>query len=254
MAIKQSFSWWCFQGRGVEAADLLSQAKQIGYSAVELIGPELFLQVHDCGLTISAHGGHDSIGCGLNDPAEHDRIEREINEALALAVKWNISNLIVFSGNRRAGVGDEEAAEHAAAGLRRVAGAAEDAGVTLVMELLNSRVDHPQYQCDSTAWGISVCRAVASPQVKLLYDIYHMQIMEGDIIARIGQNHEFFAHYHTAGVPGRHDLDDQQELNYAAIVRAIAATGYTGYLGHEFVPKADPVAALQAAYQLCDGA
>jgi hydroxypyruvate isomerase len=133
-----------------------------------------------------------------------------------------------------------------------VAPLAEQAGVTLVLELLNSKKDHPDYQADHTAWGVRVCEAVGSPAVKLLYDIYHMQIMEGDVISCIQQNHQWLAHYHTAGVPGRHDLDQEQELYYPAICRAIVATGYDGFLGHEFVPKGEPIAALEAAYKTCD--
>ena len=200
---------------------------------------------------IASHGGHQSISSGLNDVTQHDRIEAEIHKNLALAVKYEIPNLIVFSGERRAGLSEAEGAENCAVGLRRVAKAAEDAGVTLVMELLNSKVDHRGYQCDRSAWGIQVCESVGSPRVKLLYDIYHMQIMEGDIIRTIQEGHAHFGHYHTAGNPGRRDMDDTQELNYPPILRAIAATGYDGYVGHEFIPKGDPVTALRAAFDLC---
>ncbi len=158
-----------------------------------------------------------------------------------------IPNLLCFSGNRN-GLDDEVGAEITAAGLARIAPAAEEAGVTLVLELLNSKVDHPDYQADHTAWGVQVCRAVGSPRVKLLYDIYHMQIMEGDIIRTIQAVHPFIGLYHTAGNPGRNDLDDEQELNYAAILRAIRATGYTGYISHEFIPKGDPAAALRTTF------
>ena len=147
---------------------------------------------------------------------------------------------------------DDTGAAITAEGLARVAGAAEDAGVTLVLELLNSKVNHPGYQCDHTAWGVRVCEAVNSPRVRLLYDIYHMQIMEGDIIRTIQRHHAWFGHYHTAGNPGRHDLDDAQELQYPAIMRAVAATGYTGFVGQEFLPKGEPVAALRHAFALCD--
>jgi len=249
--MKQSFSWWCFENRGADDT-LLAAAKKIGYAGVELIPATKFSQVADSGLAIASHGGHESIGSGLNDLKNHDRIESEIHANLALAVKYQIPNLIVFSGDRRPGLSDAEGADHTAAGLHRVAKAAEEAGVTLVLELLNSKVDHVGYQCDHTDWAVKVVDAVGSPRVKVLYDIYHMQVMEGDIIATIGQHHSHFGHYHTAGVPGRHDLDDAQELNYPPIVRAIAETGYGGYLGHEFIPKGDPIAALQAAYRLCD--
>ena len=252
MPLKQSISWWCYANKGVSDDVLLQKAKTIGFDAVELISETLFERVRDQGFVIASHGGHQSIERGLNDPAEHDRIEREITRSLALAQKHQIPNLIVFSGSRRDGLTEEEGLENTARGLSRVARAAEDAGVTLVMELLNSKVDHPGYQCDHTAWGVEVCQRVGSPRVKLLYDIYHMQIMEGDVIRTIGDNHAHFGHYHTAGVPGRRDLDGAQELNYPPILRAIAATGYDGYVGHEFIPKGDPIAALEAAYHLCD--
>ncbi len=247
--LRQSVSWWCYAGRGVDDATLLRGIQKIGFEAVELIGEEKFAQVHDAGLKIASHNGHRSIELGLNDPREHARIEREIRRNLDLAQRHQIPNLIVFSGSRREGLTDEQGIAHTAEGLRRVAPAAEAAGVTLVLELLNSRLDHPGYQCDHTAWGVQVCERVGSPRVKLLYDIYHMQVMEGDVIARIRRRHPDFAHYHTAGVPGRHDLDDTQELNYAPILQAILDTGYTGYVGHEFIPKGDPVA-LEAAFRL----
>jgi hydroxypyruvate isomerase len=234
----------------VDDATLLRRIRDIGYEAVELIDQAYFDQVRDSGLQIASHGGHRSIEHGLNDPREHDRIEREIKQNLALAQKYQIPNLIVFSGSRRTELSEKQGITHTVQGLRRVAPAAEEAGVTLVLELLNSKVDHHDYQCDHTAWGIEVCEQVGSPHVKLLYDFYHMQIMEGGIIASIRENSKHFAHYHTAGVPGRRDLDEAQELNYPAILRAVADTGYAGYVGHEFIPKGEPVAALQAAYDL----
>lgn len=252
MPINQSVSWWCFANRGVDDDTLLAKIKTMGYKGVELVGESLFDRVRDAGLAIVSHGGHQSISRGLNDLGEHDRIEREIERALALAVRYEIPTLIVFSGDRRDGLTDDEGAENTARGLQRVARAAEEAGVNLVMELLNSKVDHRNYQGDHTAWGIRVCEMVNSPHVKLLYDIYHMQIMEGDVIQTIRDFNTHFGHYHTAGVPGRHDLDDTQELNYPPILRAIAETGYDGYVGHEFIPKGDPVAAIEAAFPLCD--
>jgi hydroxypyruvate isomerase len=252
MPIRQSVSWWCFANRGIPDKKLLAKAKTIGYEAVELIEENLFDQARDTGLVIASHGGHQSIERGLNDLAEHDRIEAEVRSNLQLAQKYAIPNLIVFSGSRRAGLTEEEGIENTALGLSRVVQAAEEAGVNLVLELLNSKVDHGGYQSDHTAWGVEVCHRVGSPRVGLLYDIYHMQIMEGDIVQTIRNSHAHFLHYHTAGVPGRHDLDDTQELNYPPIIRAIAATGYKGYVGHEFIPKGDPIAALEQAYKLCD--
>ncbi len=249
--IKQSVSWWCFARGDITPETLVRAAADIGYEALELVGPEHWQLIKDHGLAIAAFGGHQSIAAGLNRREHHGRIEQEILANLKRAEQWSIPNLICFSG-KRDGLDDATGAEIAAEGLRRVARAAEDAGVNLVLELLNSKVDHADYQCDRTAWGIKVCQMVDSPRVKLLYDIYHMQIMEGDIIRTIRDHHAFFAHYHTAGNPGRHDLDDTQELYYPAIIRAIAATGYDGYVGHEFVPKDDPVAALRAAFDLCN--
>jgi hydroxypyruvate isomerase len=252
MAFKQSFSWWCFQGRGVEEKELLEAAKKIGYPAVELISEDMFDRVRDMGLAISSHPGHRLAKEGLNDPVHHSEIEDTILDKLELANKYEIPNLIVFSGERRPGLTDEEGIENSAIGLKRVAKAAEDANINLVIELLNSKVDHGGYMCDLTSWGVAVCEKVDSPRVKLLYDIYHMQIMEGDIIRTIQNSHAHFAHYHTAGNPGRRDMDDTQELCYPPILRAIKETGYDGYIAHEFIPKGHPVEALEAAYRLCD--
>jgi len=251
MPLRQSFCWWTFAGRGVSDPELLQAANAIGYEAVELIGKEHFEWARDLGLTIAAHNGQQSLDRGWNDRANHPQLQAELDSNLALAQKYQIPNLIVFSGNRRAGLSEEAGLENTVLGLSRNAKAAEDAGVTLVMELLNSKVDHPGYQCDRTAWGVEVCRRIASPRVKLLYDIYHMQVMEGNLIRTIEANCAEFGHYHTAGNPGRQDLDQAQEIFYPPLFRAIAATGYTGFVGHEFIPKGDPAAALQAAYDLC---
>ncbi len=250
MPIRQSFSWWCFADRGVEDKALLAAAKEIGYEAVELLPDDKLQLALDAGLVIASHPGHRLRLEGLNDTNCHDDIEKTILANLEVAKKFNIPNIIVFSGERREGHSDEEGIENSAIGLKRVAGAAEAAGVNLIIELLNSKVDHKGYQCDKTAWGVAVCDRVASPRVKLLYDIYHMQIMEGDIIRTIQDFHSYFPHYHTAGNPGRRDMDETQELYYPPIARAIAETGYDGYVGHEFIPKADPIAALKAAYDL----
>jgi len=215
------------------------------------VGQEHWPLVREHGLAIAAINGHRSIEDGLNRRENHDRIEREIAANLELAARWGIPNLIVFSGNR-GGLDDASGAEATAEGLRRVAGAAEDAGVTLALELLNSKVDHPGYQADRTAWGVRVCELVGSPRVKLLYDIYHMQVMEGDIIRTIQGNVAHIGHYHTAGNPGRNEIGDAQELHYPAIMRAILATRYAGYVGQEFIPAGDSVAALEEAFDLCD--
>lgn len=229
---------------------LISTAAKLGFDGIELVGQEHWGAIRSAGLDIAAVVGHDSLGDGLNKVANHDRIEREIVENLKLAEKYSIRNLICFSGNRH-GESDERGLDVTAAGLRRVAKAAEEADVYLVLELLNSRVNHAGYQCDRTAWGVEVIKRVESPQVKLLYDIYHMQIMEGDLIRTIQDNHEHFVHYHTAGNPGRNNLDETQEIYYPAVIAAIRDTGYDGYVGHEFIPVGDPVEALKNALQVC---
>ncbi len=250
-AIKQSVSAWCFTDI-MTPEDLADTLVEIGYAGVDLVDQAHWPLFKERGLTIAAVNGHRSIEDGLNRRENHDRIEREITANLDLAVHWGIPNLIVFSGARR-GLDDAAGAEITAEGLRRVAGAAEDVGVTLVLELLNSKVDHPDYQTDHTAWGVRVCELVGSLHVKLLYDIYHMQIMEGDIIRTIRDNAAYIGHYHTAGNPGRHEIGAAQELYYPAIMRAILATGYDGYVGQEFIPAGDPVAALREAFEMCNG-
>ncbi len=248
--IKQSLAWWCF-GRFMESADLIQHASSLGYAGVEMAPQEVWQPVVDSGMKVITIAGHQSLSDGLNKRSNHDRIEKEINESLATAVKWGIPCLIVFSGNRN-GIDDKEGQDNTIDGLKRVAKAAEDAGVTLVLELLNSKVDHHDYQCDRTDWGVEVCKAVDSSRVKLLYDIYHMQIMEGDVIRTLRNNIDYIGHFHTAGNPGRNELDDTQELYYPAIMKAIAATNYDGYVGQELVPKGDALAALKQAYQVCD--
>ncbi len=249
--IKQSIAWWCFVRGEMTPEKLVRAAAEIGYDAVELAPQEFWQLAKDHGLAIASGNGHRSIEEGLNRRENHARIEQELRANIEQAARWGVPNLICFSGNR-AGLSDTIGAEITAEGLRRVAPMAEAAGVTLVLELLNSKVDHADYQCDKSAWGINVVEMVASPRIKLLYDIYHMQVMEGDIIRTIRDHHGAFGHYHTAGNPGRHDLDETQELLYPPIMRAIAETGYDGFVGQEFIPKGDPVAALKAAYDLCN--
>jgi len=249
-AIQQAVAWWCFVPDKLTPEQFVGAVAAAGYAGIDIVPMEYWPLVKDHGLAISAIAGHQSLTVGLNRRNEHERISREIHAALEYASKWNIPNLICFSGNR-ADLDDATGAAITAEGLAQVAHAAEEAGVTLVLELLNSKVDHPDYQADHTAWGLQVCRSVASPRVKLLYDIYHMQVMEGDIIRTIEQAYPLIAHYHTAGNPGRNDLDDDQELHYPAILRAIQATGYTGIITHEFIPKGDPIAALQATFDRC---
>lgn len=249
--IKQSVSWWCFEQRGMTMERLVQLAKDIGYEAIELVEQEHWQYIQGAGLKIASMKGQASIEEGFNRREHHERLQQEVRANIALAAQWGIPNVIIFSGNRR-GLNDKQGAEITAEGLQGVAKAAGDAGVTLVMELLNSRVDHPDYQADRTAWGVEVCRMVDSPAMRLLYDIYHMQVMEGHIIQTIRDYHEYFAHYHTAGNPGRNEIGERQELQYKPIVQAIVATGYTGYLGQEFIPTGEPEAALRQAFEICN--
>jgi hydroxypyruvate isomerase len=197
-------------------------------------------------------GGTDNIGKGWNDPAMHPKLIKDFTDIIPLMVQAGYKSVITFSGNRN-GMDDETGLKNCAAGLKQVMAAAEKAGVTIHMELLNSKVDHKDYMCDLSRWGVALCKAVGSPNFKLLYDIYHMQIDEGDVIRTIQNNHEYFGHYHTGGVPGRHEIDESQELYYPAIMKAIVATGYKGYVAQEFIPaKQDKIASLRQAVQTCD--
>ncbi len=251
--VSQSFSWWCFSDRGVEPDALMAGAVKLGYKGVDLIPAALWPLAVKHGLNIAAGGGHGTIIDGLNRRENADRIEKELKASIAKAEQWKIPAVLCFSGNRN-GQDDETSLGICADTLSRVLPMAANAGINLIMELLNSKVDHPDYQCDRSAWGIELCKRVNSPAMKLLFDIYHMQIMEGDIIRSIQQNHSYFAHYHTAGNPGRGQLDETQELNYRAICAAIAATGYKGYVSHEFLPQGNPLEALAKAFKLCSPA
>jgi hydroxypyruvate isomerase len=251
MTFEQSVSWWCFERDDIDELDLITTIKDIGYPAVELMPVDKFQLAVDHGLKIVSHGLHRPLEQGLSHTKYWDDIKRQSDENLEMAVKWNIPNMIVFSGNRE-GLDDETGAENCIKHLEILAKDAESAGIMLILELLNSKVNHPDYQCDTTAWGVNVVSAVDSPNVRLLYDIYHMQVMEGNVIQTIRDNHQWFAHYHTAGVPGRNEIDDSQELNYRPICQAIDATGYSGYLGQEFIPTKDWKASLKQAYDVCN--
>jgi hydroxypyruvate isomerase len=253
-ALRQSFSWWCFANRGLEPEALLKAARKIGYEGVDLIDEPLWPMALKQGLTIAAIGGHASIEDGLNRRENAARIEKELRASIAKAAEWKIPVVLCFAGNRSASISDEEGLAVCAETLGKVISTAAEAGVTLALELLNSKVDHRGYQGDHTAWGVELCRRVNSPAFRLLYDIYHMQIMEGDVIRTIQSDHAFFAHYHTAGVPGRGQPDQTQELYYPAIYRAIGQTGYRGFVSHEFLPKGDPREALKAAFEDCAAA
>jgi hydroxypyruvate isomerase len=245
--ISQSVAWWCFVPEKLTAEQFVNAVADAGYKALELVPPEHWSLVADHGLALSAIAAHQPLTIGLNRRDQHDRLEDEIKASIENAKRLKISNLICFSGNRN-GLDDQAGAETTAEGFARVAPAAEVAGITLALELLNSKVDHPDYQGDHTAWGVQVCRAVASPRVKLVYDVYHMQIMEGDIIRTIRSIKDYISYYHTAGNPGRNDLDEDQELYYPAILKAIKETGHAGFVTHEFVPKGDPIKALKTAF------
>jgi hydroxypyruvate isomerase len=247
--MKQSFAWWSFN-KGQDLGDFLKLAADIGYDAVEVIDESEFHLAKKYGLEISLHWGTRNLTRGLNKREHHAETLKELETHLKLAEKWNIANLVCFSGNRD-GKSDDEGAEITAEILRNIAPLAESAGVRLVLELLNSKVDHPDYQCDNVAWGVKVIEMVGSQSVKLLYDIYHMQIMEGDLIRTVQNFHPYFGHYHTAGNPGRNEIGETQEIFYPPIFRAIRDTGYKDYIAHELIPTGDAKAALQQAFDSC---
>ena len=225
----------------------------MGLAGIDLLTSDEWPVVRQQGLVCSmgyAARRDDFIPRGFNDPANHDLLVGELERALPLAVQHGVPNLIAMFGNRQ-GRSDAQATEACVTGLRRIAPLAERHGVTICMELLNSKVDHKDYQGDHTEFGAAIIEAVGSPRVKLLYDIYHMQIMEGDVIRTIRQHAAHIGHFHTGGVPGRHELDDTQELNYKAIANAIAETGFTGFVAHEFVPTRDPLRSLREAVATC---
>ena len=236
---------------------LFAEIAAIGFPAVEIWQRgddfvEICQTAADSGLQLISMIGHDSLPDGLNNASNHGRIEAELRESVDLAVAHGLRALICFSGNHIPGMSEDEAIGNTVAGLRRVAPYAEDNGIVINLELLNSKVDHPNYQCDNSAWGLEVQRQVDSPNVKLLFDIYHMQIMEGDVLRTITANLDAIGHFHTAGNPGRNELDDFQELNYRGICRVISSSGYEGFVGHEFRPRGDLVAGLRQAYELCN--
>jgi hydroxypyruvate isomerase len=248
--IQQSVSRWCYQK--IPLDDLTAYAAHIGLKGVDLLNPDQYEVPRRFGLICTmgyADGGE--ITRGLNRVENHAAIESGFRQNIPLAAKAGVPNVITFSGNR-AGLSDAEGAKNTVIGLNRMKKIAEDHGVTICMELLNSKVNHKDYMCDHTDWGVDVMQQVNSPNVKLLYDIYHMQIMEGDLIDTIQQNIQWIGHFHTGGVPGRHELNDQQEVQWDGVMRGIAATNFHGYVAHEFVPAGDPYAGLLQATNLCD--
>jgi hydroxypyruvate isomerase len=247
--VKQSLCRWCYNK--VPLDKLAQTAVELGYKSIELIGPQDFLKIKAYGLTCSMLSGAQSIASCLNRFDQHDRVEKELRAAIEFAAAEGLPNVICFSGNRR-GMPDDEGAKNCAIGLKRVVGLAEEKKVNVCMELLNSKVDHHDYMCDHTLWGVNLCKQVGSPRFKLLYDIYHMQIMEGDVIATIRKYKDYIAHFHTGGVPGRHEIDETQELYYPAVMKAIVDMGYTGYVAQEFIPARNWAESLKQAFHLCD--
>jgi hydroxypyruvate isomerase len=248
--IRQSVTRWTY--RSLALPDLCRAAADIGLTAIDLLEEPDWAVVRQFGLLCSmGYAGGGSIPDGLNVKANHNTIVANFERLIPRAEAERVPNVITFFGNRR-GMSDEEATANCVEGLNRVRRIAEDHGVTICVELLNSKVNHKDYQGDRTAFGAAIIRAVGSPRVKLLYDIYHMQIMEGDVIRTIRANRDLIGHFHTGGVPGRHELDDSQEINWRAVCLAIADTGFTGYVAHEFEPTRDPLTSLREAVALCD--
>ena len=248
-SIRQSVCKWCFRDMSVE--ELAVAAKTIGIQSIELLGPEDFPTLKAHGLVCAMANGPSGINRGWNRVENHDAFVPAFDQRIQEVAEAGFPNVITFSGNRD-GMGDEQGLENCVTGLRRILPAAERHGVTVCMELLNSKVDHPDYMCDRTAWGVELVKRLGSDRFKLLYDIYHMQIMEGDVIRTIRDNHQYIAHYHTAGNPGRNELDDTQELFYPAIMRAIRDTGFQGFVAQEFIPTRDPITSLTEAYRTCN--
>ncbi|MCX5659236.1 MAG: TIM barrel protein [Planctomycetota bacterium] len=249
-SFRQSVAWWCVQSKTNDPAHLMRKIRAIGYQGVELLPPELWETARQAGLTVTSDSV-PPIEKGLNRKEHHAAVEAEFRVRAERAAKLGVPNVIVFSGNRD-GLDDEAGCLATIEGLKRLAPIAEKTGVTAILELLNSKVDHKDYQCDHTAWAARAIEAVGSPKVKVLYDIYHMQIMEGDLVATIRRHIKTIGHVHTAGVPGRFDLHGPlQEINYPAVMQGLKEAGYTGWVTQEFMPKGDAVESLEKAFALC---
>jgi hydroxypyruvate isomerase len=249
--VNHSVCRWCYNDIPLE--DLCKAANQIGLTSIELTGPDEWPLLKKYGLTSAMPwGAGKGIEDGFNNPALHDELVKSYSEVIPKAAAAGLNQIICFSGNRK-GLDDEKGIENCAVGLKKLMPIAEKYKVTMVMELLNSKVNHKDYQCDRTPWGAALCDKVGSDRFKLLYDIYHMQIMEGDVIATIQKYQKYISHYHTGGVPGRNEIDETQELNYPAIMKAIVETGFKGYVAQEFIPKReDKIASLKQGVQICD--
>ena len=249
--IRHAVCRWCYSSIPLE--EFCMGAKKIGIEAIDLVGPKDWPTLKKYGLDSSmCNGAEINLTDGWNEPAYHDTLIRQYTEMIPLVAANGYKNLICFSGNRK-GKDDESGLQHCTDGLKKIMSLAEKHNVTIVMELLNSKINHKDYQCDKTAWGVELAKRIGSPNFKLLYDIYHMQIDEGDVIHTIQEYHPYIAHYHTGGVPGRNEIDETQELYYPAIMRAILKTGFKGYVAQEFIPTwNDKLAALDKAIDICD--
>ena len=247
--IKQSVARWCFGGMTLES--LCDQAKALGIVGIDLLRDNEWDIAKQHGLICPMAYGIGSIPDGWNRVENHDKLVAVAEQAIPKVAAAGLPNIITFSGNRK-GLSDEQGLKNCVDGLKRIAKVAEAQKVTVCMELLNSKHDHKDYQCDHTAWGVEVCKAVGSDRIRLLFDIYHMQIMEGDVCATIRENIAYIGHFHTGGVPGRHEIDDTQELNYGRVCREIANAGFKGYVAHEFLPTRGPMASLLQAVRTCD--
>src|SRR6476469_6147196 len=250
--INHSVCYWTYNFISLD--ELCQHVKEIGFNAIDLVGPKDWPTLQKYGIYSSMcyTGGMDSIPKGWNDPQYHAQLIKDFTDVIPKMVQAGYKDVITFSGNRN-GMDNETGLKNCVAGLKQVMPIAEKAGITIQMELLNSKVDHHDYMCDHSAWGVALCKALGSPNFKLLYDIYHMQIDEGDVIRTIRDNKEYFGHYHTGGVQGRHEIDQKQELYYPAIMKAIVDTGFKGYVAQEFIPAAkDKIASLRQAVQTCD--
>ena len=247
LRMRHSISRWCY-GK-IPLDELCETAKGIGYNGIDLLDPGDWPVVKQHGLVCSMANGFGTIPVGFNRLENHDKLVADGERLIALAADAGVPNIVVFSGNR-AGLSEADGVANCVTGLKRLAPTAEKHGVTLCLELLNSKVDHHDYQADHSAFGVKVIEGVDSPRVKLLYDIYHMQVMEGDVIRTVRANIQHIGHFHTGGVPGRNEIDETQELYYHRVMQAIADAGYTGFVGQEFVPKRDPVASMKQAYEI----
>ena len=249
--INHSVCKWCYSQISLE--EFASGVKSMGITGIDLIGPDQWPVLKKHGLTSSmCNGAEISLTEGWNDKQYHSTLVDSYLKHIDLVAAAGYTNLICFSGNRRA-IDDETGMDNCAEGLKKIMGHAEKKGVVIQMELLNSKVDHKDYMCDNSPWGFELCRRIGSSNFKLLYDIYHMQINEGDVIRTINENHQFIGHYHTAGVPGRNEIDQTQELFYPAIMKAIVASGFKGFVAQEFIPKnKQPMQSLENAIMICD--